>query len=213
MSLNEYLPSANQIVVKQIREGIELLGFEGRNRFDIFTPQGELLGRAEERNQGFLGMLFRQVVGHWRRFSIEISDPHGQPILHAHHPFRFYFERLEISDASGRSIGAMEKRFTILAKAFVIHDELGSNEITMNSGLFKVWTFPFIKNGAEIATLRKKWRGGLTEVFTDADSFLIEFSDPSLSLKERQLLVASAIFIDLQYFENNKANLTSLLSD
>ena len=107
----------------------------------------------------------------------------------------------------------MEKRFTILAKAFVIHDELGSNEITMNSGLFKVWTFPFIKNGVEIATLRKKWRGGLTEVFTDADSFLIEFSDPSLSLKERQLLVASAIFIDLQYFENNKANLTSLLSD
>ncbi len=211
LMLNEYLPTAKGVAIKQIREGIEYLGFEGRNRYEIYSAEKELLGRAEEKNQGMAGMLFRQVAGHWRSFEIEVTDSRNQKILNARHPFRIYFQRLDIEDGQGRTIGEMEKRFSILSKEFVLQDEMGANQIHMSSGFFKVWTFPFVKNGKEVAHIRKKWSGSFGEIFTDADSFLLEFNDASLSLKERQLLLAASFFIDLLYFENNKANVLSIL--
>ena len=35
----------------------------------------------------------------------------------------------------------------------------------------------------------------------DADNFQIEFADPSLPEDDRALILASGLFIDLQYFE------------
>jgi hypothetical protein len=56
-----------------------------------------------------------------------------------------------------------------------------------------------------VATVEKKWSGLLTEAFTDKDNFAVKYDDPNLSNEERQLVLAAALFIDLQYFER-KAN-------
>lgn len=52
----------------------------------------------------------------------------------------------------------------------------------------------------------KKWKGILQESSLDADRFLITYDSPALSLNERALILASGIFVDLMYFENNQAN-------
>ena len=77
--------------------------------------------------------------------------------------------------------------------------------MTVSSPIWKIWTFPFARNGSEIAFVRKKWSGLFSEIGTDRDNFMLEFTSPSLTQKERQLLVAAGVFIDLMYFER-KAN-------
>jgi hypothetical protein len=57
----------------------------------------------------------------------------------------------------------------------------------------------------------KKWSGALTELFTDADSFRIEFEHPGISPDERALLLCAGVFIDMQYFEA-KANSSSSIT-
>ena len=59
-----------------------------------------------------------------------------------------------------------------------------------------------MKGGRQVAIVAKKWSGFLTEGFTDADRFRIEFGDSRLNAEERQLLLAAALFIDIHYFEN-----------
>ena len=77
----------------------------------------------------------------------------------------------------------------------------GSVWFSMRSGFFSFWTFPFYSGGTEQAVIEKKWSGGLTELFTDADNFRVSFLNSSLSEEERALILAAAIFVDLQYFE------------
>lgn len=49
--------------------------------------------------------------------------------------------------------------------------------------------------------LARFWSGALTEIFTDAARFRILFRSHPLGLDERALILAAALFIDLQYFE------------
>ena len=51
------------------------------------------------------------------------------------------------------------------------------------------------------ALIEKKWSGLLTEMFTDKDNFRVAFLDPGLSAEQRMLVLAAAVFVDLQYFE------------
>ncbi len=46
------------------------------------------------------------------------------------------------------------------------------------SSIWKLWTFPFIAGGAEVASVKKKWSGILSEAFTDRDKFQVEFPYP-----------------------------------
>lgn len=71
----------------------------------------------------------------------------------------------------------------------------------MEAPFWKLWTFPLFKRGRPAATIRKRWSGALTEVFTDADDFAVTFEDAELSAREKTLAVMAALFVDLIYFE------------
>jgi uncharacterized protein YxjI len=195
------LTSRRQIVLRQRRELAELAGFETRNKFEILAEDGSPLGFAAEQGSGLGATLARMFLGHWRTFEIHVFDATRQLVVVAVHPFRMIFQRLEIRSADGRALGALQQRFSVLWKRFDVEDALGSTRFRVSSPLWKPWTFPFEREGREVACVRKKWSGLLKESFTDADNFQIEFTDPSLTDDDRTLLVAAGLFIDLQYFE------------
>jgi hypothetical protein len=59
------------------------------------------------------------------------------------------------------------------------------------------------QQGQEVGRVTKQWGGVGREMFTDADTFKVEV-DTSRTEKEFSLLMlASAITIDLDFFENN----------
>ncbi len=105
----------------------------------------------------------------------------------------------------GRPIGIIQQRFAFLFKRFDILTPDGRLLFATASAPWKIWTFPITRGKKEIAVIRKKWSGILSEAFTDKDNFQLSFADPTLKQNERILMLAAAIFIDLQYFEK-KAN-------
>lgn len=202
MSLLEQLKTAPLVHVQQRRELAELFGFETRNKYEIMNAQGQSIGFCAEQQKGLLGFLFRQFLGHWRSFELHFFDQNRRVEMTATHPFRWFFQALHVKGPTGKDIGSIERRFAIFAKHFDVHDEFGRLKFEMRSGFLSFWTFPFTDaRGREVAVLRKRWSGGLKEFFTDADNFQIEFQSPDLSAEERLLILASAIYVDLLYFE------------
>lgn len=204
VAMLKQLEQENLIIIKQRKELVEFLGFETRNKYEIYNQTNQLIGFAAEQQKGFLGILLRQIFGHWRNFDIHIFNSDRVHQFVAHHPFRFYFQRLEVFGSNNERIGYLEKRFSILTKKFDVFDEFPKLSSTMHSGLFRIWTFPFLRNGKEIAKISKKWGGAIKEMFLDADNFVLEFLDPSLTPKEKAVLLNAALFVDLLYFENNQ---------
>jgi uncharacterized protein YxjI len=195
------LNGAAGLVVAQRTELAELFGYETRNKYEICSLGGAPVGFAAEQQKGVLSFLARQFVGHWRTFDIVIFDLLRQPMLVAHHPFRWFFQRLEVRDTSERLLGAVERRFSMLTKRFDVEDARGNVLMVVRSPIWRPWTFTFERGAQVVATIRKQWSGALEEMFTDADNFGVDFQPGPVSAVERRLLLAAALFIDLMFFE------------
>lgn len=192
----------DSLKIYQRKELVELIGYESRNKYEITTFNGETIAFAAEDGKSLLAILLRQFLGHWRTFEIHFYNSEREPLFVAFHPFRFYFSRLEITDHSGRWIGALQKRFSLLTKKFDLEDNEGHVFLTVASPLWRIWTFEFkTLSGRVAATIKKKWSGLLKEAFLDADNFELHFNAPNLSDDCKKTLLAAAIFIDLMYFE------------
>jgi uncharacterized protein YxjI len=195
------LKDQGQVLVHQTFEGFELIGYETRNKYVVLDKGQNKIAFAAEQQKGFLGFLARQFLGHWRKFTVAFFDNERKEIMRAIHPFRFFFQRLDIEDVSGRYMGGLQQRFSILSKKFDVLNHKGEVVMEMSSPIWKIWTFPVFHNEQEVACIQKKWSGFLSEMFTDKDKFLVEFKASDLSEDERRVLLAASVFIDLQYFE------------
>ena len=68
-----------------------------------------------------------------------------------------------------------------------------------------MWTFPVEgADGARTATISKKWSGVLREALSDADTFRIDFGSGGWTDEQRAVILAAALAIDFDFFENNQ---------
>ncbi|MDZ4663072.1 MAG: phospholipid scramblase-related protein [Pseudomonadota bacterium] len=195
------LSDQKNLLVRQVHEVAEFFGFETRNKYEVLDQNQNLVAFAAEQQKGFWGWFMRQFLGHWRTFEIHFFDSSRKQFMTAYHPFRFYFQRLEISDANNSGLGVIQQRFSIFSKRFDVQNHRGQVILEVASPLWRIWTFDFFHNNRVVASIKKKWSGLFSEAFTDKDNFMIEFSDPSLSNEKKQLILAAAVFVDLKYFE------------
>ncbi len=202
-----HLNDQKQIYIQQTLEPFEFVGFETRNKYLILNQQSQQIGFAAEQRKGLLDTLLRQFLGHWRSFEVSLFNPHRQKLYSLHHPFRFYFYELNITNRDGQLVGSIQRRFGILSKNFDILNERGQVVFTLRAGLFRIWKFPILRRNQEVANITKKMGKILTEVFTDKDLFQINCENSTITEQEKLLLIALTLMIDLKYFENNKANI------
>jgi hypothetical protein len=200
MSLTDTLVSQPEVFVRQRHELGEFFGFETRNKYEILTKAGQSAGFAAEQQKGFLGFILRQFLGHWRSFEIHVYDEQRQEVLLVKHPFRWYFERLEVYKKTGELLGSLERRFSILSKSFDVHGADEKLLMTVRSPIWRIWTFRFMRREKEVAIIEKKWSGLFSEAITDRDNFRVGFT-PELNVVERALILCAALFVDLRYFE------------
>ena len=108
----EKLESLNAIVIQQKKEWGEIItNFETKNRYAVFSSNGEELFLAAEEGGSFLLRWFLKAL---RPFKIRILDTQGKIILSLHRPFRFYFHIVEIFDNQGKLVGTIKRQFSIL---------------------------------------------------------------------------------------------------
>jgi uncharacterized protein YxjI len=191
---------SSELMIVQRRELVELFGIETRNKYSI-EVNGAPFAFAAEQGKGGLAFFARMFLGHWRTFEIHFFDNARQLVLRAVHPFRFFFQRLEVSAANGRLLGTIQQRWAFFSKRFDVTDASGRRLLSVSSPIWRPWTFKFERDGRELARVEKKWAGMLQEAFTDADRFRVAYESPELNLDERNLVLVAGVFIDLQYFE------------
>ena len=187
----------SELVIRQQIEQMEIFTpFETANRYSVHTSDGAQLMHAYEES----GDMTRQFAGSRRPLSIHVVESDGAPVLHASRDFFWFRSHLRV-DADGRRIGALNRVFG-LGRKFALVDQ-NDREITrLTSGLFRPHTFVAQSAGGEIARVTKQWSGFGREMFTDADTFVVQFTDTSTDNDFRLLMLASAFAIDLDFFEN-----------
>ncbi len=188
----------SELVIRQQIEQMEIFTpFETANRYGVYTAGGTQLMHAYEESGG----ISRQFAGSRRALSIHVVEGDGAPVLHASRDFFWFRSHLRV-DAGGRRIGALNRVFGFGRKLALVDSE--GHEITrIASGFTHPNTFiAEDEDGHEIARVTKEWSGFGREMFTDADTFVVQFTDGSADNDFRLLMLASAFAIDLDFFEN-----------
>lgn len=187
-----------ELIVKQEMEGLEVFtGLETQNRYSVSTPDGVPLLYAYEES----GTLSRMLLKKNRPLSINILDNDKQLVLTASRSFFWFLSHLHIRDGAGREIGSLKRRFAILNRRFELEDSSGKIIAEIHGSKLRPHTFMVYKSGEEIGRVTKKWSGIGKELFTDADTFQVQVNTSKADKDFPILILATAIAIDLDFFE------------
>src|SRR4051812_35253254 len=138
--LEQIVSTAKELSVRQRKELAELVGFETRNKYEIQDGSGTAIGFAAEQGKGFSQAFGRHFLGHWREFEVHVFNNHRGLAMKLWHPFRWFFQRIEVSDANGTPLGAMEKRLTLLNIRFDIEDARQGILMEVHRPFWTPWT-------------------------------------------------------------------------
>lgn len=195
----DQLAQTHRLVVSQKKEWGEILsGFETSNKYVILDDHGEPLGYAAEVGGSLLARWFLKAL---RPFTIVVADESARELLRIRRPFRFFFHTVDVLDAEGRHLGAIERRFSILRRIYTVYDSDGNEALELFGPILHPWTFEIRENGVSCGKITKKWSGLLKEGFTDADNFGVEFP-PEWSNARKAVFLGAVFLIDFVHFEN-----------
>jgi uncharacterized protein YxjI len=206
--LRDVIESADEFFIHQKKEWTEIIvDFETKNQYEILDAEGSAVGTVTEVSSGFGGFLKRNFFGSHRSLDIRVHDGDGSPVLRLARAFFFLFSALDVVEEGGAKLGRVERRFGVLYKKYDLFDSHGRCFAKVRGARWRLWTFPIRhENGVAEATVSKKWGGALREVFADADTFRVAFESGSWTREERWILLAAAISVDFDFFENNQGS-------
>lgn len=204
--LTQFLNQSAKLFIKQAKVWLEILvNLETANKYAIFDERKAQVGFIAERSGGFFNTILRLLFKSHRPFDIDIFNHTGERLLHLSRKFFFFFSDLAVQTAEGRILGHVHRRFGILYKKYDLVDERGQVFARIASPRWRLWTFPIQDlNGETQGTIAKKWGGGLREIFTDADAFLVDFGPRQWGDAQKAVILAAAISVDFDFFEENQ---------
>ena len=196
MSIRD-LAQDGRLVVKQRVEGLEAItGIETRNRYEVMTPDGRTVMIAYEESGGWGRVLLQRN----RALTLHIAGMDGTDMLVASRAFFWFLPTMYVQDGKGRPLGAIRRKFGLLKRRILIENAQGHTIAEVNGSVFRRYTFMVHRRGQEVGRITKQWSGVGREMFTDADTFLVELpteqDDDLLGLD-----LATAFAVDLDFFE------------
>jgi uncharacterized protein YxjI len=187
-------PSASLLAepVLIVRQKLKLV--ELRNRYGVFDRQGRQIGAVEQVTQSPLAFLARLFTS-WDvalPMLLEIRGPAGPELLIAKPWFTW---RCQVSRADGVPLGQIVKQIRLGKARFALLDPRGAPLGEVRAENWRAKDFSVRDGGGQqVARVTKKW-AGLRELFTDADTYVVEVS-PAAVDPLRSLAVASCLVID-----------------
>jgi uncharacterized protein YxjI len=183
-----------------VDEKVNFLKLE--NSYQVFNNEGEHVGDIKQKRstgQKLLSFFLKKKV---LPFYLEIKDTNGIKQASISRGWTFFMSTISIKDGDDQEIATIRQTFRFLKPLFKIMDNSGK-EIAEISGNWETWNFS-IKNSSsiEIGVITKKWAGALKEIFTSADKYLVELSDPKLKKETKIAILSGALTIDMVLKEN-----------
>jgi uncharacterized protein YxjI len=191
-----------RLSIRQKKRWWEILtNFDTKNSYAVFDEEGNHTLQVKEEGSGVVSVIKRLLLRQMRPFkSVVYDNPIPKPILHLQRPFRFIFHELNVAAPDGTPMGTVVRRWTWFRRRYEVLDAQGAVVAELFGPIFSPWTFHVRVNGNEVGSIRKKWSGGMKEIFTDADNFAVTFdsiNDPAL----KALVFAATVLIDVVHFE------------
>lgn len=205
-NLRQLLENQQILFVNQIKEWVEIFtDFETRNKYQILDQNQMKLGYIAEVGSGFIRLLSRTFFGSHRPMHVCVWNEKKEMLLSFKRPFFFFFSQFTVFNGNQEVLGTVRRRFGLVYKKYDLQDQSGYTFLKVKSPLWRLWTFQLYDNqDKEVGIISKNWGGVLKEVFTDTDKFQVQF--PQVDYKKKAVVLATAISIDMDFFENNQKN-------
>jgi uncharacterized protein YxjI len=190
--MTDRLLEHSTFVVEQKRKFFEL-----RNQYRIFDETGAQIGAIEQTKQSPLTFLARlgTDLDVALPVTLELSDADGRTALVLRKPW--FRMTLEVSYLDGRPLGSIRKRIRLGKARFSVFDPAGMEIGAVQAKNWRARDFAIEdQTGNEVAKVTKKWRGLATEMFTDADTYVVNLL-PQAAEPLRTLALAASLAIDV----------------
>lgn len=140
--------------------------------------------------------------------TLEVLDESGQRVLDLHKPW--FAWKVAVRDVGGRDVGTIGRKVRLGKPTYTLSspDGAGVGEIRAEdwpSRRFEVVDL----DGRPFGRVTKEWRGLLTEVVTDADSYAVTF-EPHATADQRALTFAGALTVDLIQKQKDSGGISGL---
>ena len=172
--------------------------FEMRNQYDLLDESGATVGVIEQVGQSpftFLARLFSDL-DLMLPVTLDVKDASGTTVLRLHKAwFRL---QVDASDPStGSRVGSVRKRLRLGKASFDVTAPDGRLVGRLEAQNWRARDFALLDGQQrELARVTKQWRGLLTELATDADSYAVTFPADADGAT-RRLALAAALSVDL----------------
>ena len=198
--LQDILNQQAIIVIQEVELTNVMIGIDSGNKYALYAPGGQKLGQSAEVSGGVGGFILRQVFNNARSAEVKLYGNDGTELAVMKKPFKLIFAEMS-AVLQGQEIGRA-KRTSWVGRKYSISVK-GMPSFTISSSLFqwKNYRFEVMRGGVRVATIMKRYEGAMKMIFTQADTFTIEFHDANLSLEERFTLLATTFLIDYDCFE------------
>jgi len=208
MAHDPFATDHTALFIRQRKEWAEILvDWETKNQYIVMDADRSELATIAEKAGGVADFMKRALFRSHRAFEIGIFGADGQLHCTLSRSFFFFFSDLEVRDGHGSLVGRVTRRFGLLYRKYDLLDDTGQCFAEIKGPVWRIWTFPVRSTrGTGEARIAKRWSGGLREIFSDADTFMVDFMQTAWTAAERRVLLAAAISIDFDFFENNSAS-------
>jgi hypothetical protein len=217
VALANFLGGARWLQLEQERQfGEQLLSVEFGNRYAVRGPAGSGSLVVDE---GAAAALVRMFLGGLLRSRYVLRDGRDTPVLSLRRSFhRLVLSRLDVSlwagDDDGRLLGRVERNLRMLASSYDLVDAQGRRFARLERPFTSMWQFRLLDEGGQsVGAIAKQWSGFVTEWFSDADDYGVDFGERDWSLEQRAVILAAALVIDLDHFENRGGRANRSLFD
>jgi uncharacterized protein YxjI len=186
------LLSQSTIIVK---ERVGLLKFS--DTYDLLDPQsGQPIGIAQERPGGWVHALRFLINKQMLPTKVEIREQENGPVvLTIRRGFTLFRAKVSILDASGTEVAYLKSKVFSLGGGFHVYkpDDTKAAEV---KGNWKGRSFRFLDlEGQEIGLIDQKWAGLGKELFTSADTYVVNVNPGHEG--SMPLMLATALAVDV----------------
>jgi uncharacterized protein YxjI len=182
----------NVLVVNQKAKLIELT-----NQYSVFDADGNTVGHVNQVGQSNVKKLLRLVssVDQFLTHHFDITDASNALVMSITRPAKLFKSTVLINDSTGAELGRIVQENVFGKIHFAL--EVGGLKIgAIKAENWRAWNFSIEDaDGREVARITKKFAGLVREIFTTADSYVVEIHE-NLSQPLHSLVIAAALSID-----------------
>ena len=182
----------NVLVVNQKAKLIELT-----NQYSVFDADGNTVGHVNQVGQSNVKKLLRLIssVDQFLTHHFDITDASDALVMSITRPAKLFKSTVLINDSTGAELGRIVQENVFGKIHFAL--EVGGLKIgAIKAENWRAWNFSIEDaDGREVARITKKFAGLAREMFTTADSYVVEIHE-NLSQPLHSLVIAAALRID-----------------